>query len=459
MPQRNGSEASLHNLRHPGLMKKRKVLYVSHNHPIVRPGGAETYALELYEAMKSSETFEPYFLAKTGPPISNVSRPHEGTLLSRVNADPNQYFFHTDGGDYDWFYGTPRGKDVHVKFFNEFLSAIRPDVVHFQHTLFLGYDVLQQTRRSLPGVPIIYTLHEYLPICHRNGQMVRTMDEERCMESSPRRCHECFPNFSQQQFFMRKKFVESHFSLVDLFLAPSHFLRERYLDWGIAPERIEFEDYGRTPIVSRPAKEVPRPHNRLGFFGQLSHFKGVNVLLKAMQILIQENSKNRSQSHRNLEVDAQLWVHGANLELQPGTFQNEFRSLLEATKQNVTFAGRYAPQDMGALMENVDWVVIPSIWWENAPLVIQEAFMHGKPVICSNIGGMAEKVTHMKNGLHFHADDPLQLAQTIRQAVTTTGLWEELKTGIPDTYLIADSVTKLTGIYDRLIEAKDRAHA
>ena len=44
-------------------------------------------------------------------------------------------------------------------------------------------------------------------------------------------------------------------------------------------------------------------------------------------------------------------------------------------------------------MASVDWVVVPSIWWENSPLVIQEAFGYGRPVICSDIGGMAEKVT------------------------------------------------------------------
>jgi len=59
-------------------------------------------------------------------------------------------------------------------------------------------------------------------------------------------------------------------------------------------------------------------------------------------------------------------------------------------------------------MAAVDWVVVPSIWWENSPLVIQEAFAHGRPVICSDIGGMAEKVAHEKNGLHFRANDPFQ---------------------------------------------------
>ena len=62
-----------------------------------------------------------------------------------------------------------------TRFFRDFLLAQRPDIVHVQHTIFLGYDVLRVIRNTLPDVPIVYTLHEYLPICFRDGQMVRTM--------------------------------------------------------------------------------------------------------------------------------------------------------------------------------------------------------------------------------------------------------------------------------------------
>ena len=70
-------------------------------------------------------------------------------------------------------------------------------------------------RRVLPDAPIVYTLHEFLPICHRDGQMVRTSATELCTEASPRRCHECFPEISQQEFFLRERFVKAHFEHVD----------------------------------------------------------------------------------------------------------------------------------------------------------------------------------------------------------------------------------------------------
>src|SRR5581483_11216816 len=124
------------------------------------------YAVELYEAMRASDNFEPILLAKAGPPVSDARRPHEGTLLGSVNRDPNQYFFYTDGADYDYFYGMSKNKEIHVRFLRQFLRAIQPDIVHIQHTLFLGYEVIREVKNTLPHAAIVYTLHEYLPICH-----------------------------------------------------------------------------------------------------------------------------------------------------------------------------------------------------------------------------------------------------------------------------------------------------
>ena len=140
---------------------------------------------------------------------------------------------------------TSRDKSLYTSHYRDFLLAHRPDVVHFQHTLLLGYDMVRATKNVLPDAPIFFTLHEFGAICHRSGQMVRTGTDELCLEESPRRCHECFPEVTPQMFFLRKRFIQSHLSLVDMFLAPSRFLRDRHLDWGIPPEKVRFEEYGR----------------------------------------------------------------------------------------------------------------------------------------------------------------------------------------------------------------------
>jgi len=433
-------------------MTKPTVLYVCHNHPSVRPGGAEAYALELHRAMRASGEFTPLLLAKGGPPVGPTGGAHGGTPFAPVGDDGDEYFVYTDGYDFDWLFGTLPGKDFYTRHFRAFLQAYRPDVVHFQHTLFLGYDLLREVRNTLPDVPIVYTLHEFLPICHRQGQMVRTGSGERCDRASPRRCHECFPEISPQTFFLRERFIQSHLSLVDVFLAPSRFLLERYVDWGIPRDRIRFEEYGRLR-PERVAETRPRAQrDRFGFFGQLNPFKGVDVLLEAMRLL---------GTGGDATGGAHLWVHGANLDLQEGAFQNRFRELVEATKDQVTLVGRYDHGQLPRLMENVDWVVVPSVWWENSPLVIQEAFLHGRPVICSDVGGMAEKVDDGVNGLHFPAGDPIGLSRVLAQAASTTGLWERLRSGLPAIYTMDEHVQALQSLYTSLLMRRSEgvAHA
>lgn len=424
---------------------KTKVLYVLHNHPSVYPGGAEAYAYELYTALSGSEDFEPLLLARIGSMPDMKRRAHPGALVSAVTPDdPNQFFLYSDWENYSFFRMTSDHKRLYTTFLAEFLEIHRPDVVHFQHTQFIGHDAISHTRRVLPEAPIVYTLHEYLSICHREGQLLRT-NGELCMEASPRRCHECFSYISQQEFFLRERFVKSHMEDVDMFLAPSHFLLERYVDWGIPRERIRFEDYGRLPqerVIGRQADpDVPR--NRLGFFGQLSDHKGVMVLLEAMTMLKEHG------------IDVQLSIHGANLMLRPPDFQAEFRQSLERCTDNVTMHSSYNPADLPRLMADVDWVVVPSKWWENSPLVIQEAFMHERPVICSDIGGMAEKVTDGVDGLHFPVNDPVALAKTIERATTTPGLWDQLRASLPDVYGMDDHVASLGALYSELRERRN----
>ena len=184
-----------------------KVLYICHNHPGVRAGGGEMYAHELFRAVRDAGEFDPIFVTKAGPPFSD-QLPNEGTRFGVIDFDPREYSFYTRREEWDFLLGTARRKGLYIDDWRQFLEAQMPDVVHFQHTLFLGLDMLRVTRRMLPEAPILYTLHEFMPICHRNGKMVRTDDVrgaggELCDHASPLRCHECFPNISAQSFLLR----------------------------------------------------------------------------------------------------------------------------------------------------------------------------------------------------------------------------------------------------------------
>lgn len=423
-------------------MSDLRVLFVAHNHPTLHPGGAEAYALELYEEMREMPGIEPMMLARIGSNVARRRVAHPGTPFSSVNGDPGQQFVFTETEHFDFFTLTSRDKSLYSRHLTDFLLAHRPDVVHLQHTHFIGVDLVSQIRRVLPDAAIVYTLHEFLPICHRDGQMVRTFGDELCGEASPRRCNECFPELSPQAFFLRERFVKGHFANVDRFLAPSAQLMEKYVTWGIEEERIEVEEYGRRAPERRAGNPAQtRTPTNIGFFGQLSHFKGAEVMLDAMAML-------------EPEVDAHLWLHGANLELQSQEFQDEFAARTRDLRGRVSFRGSYDHSELPRLMEDLHWVLIPSIWWENSPLVIQEAFFHGRPIICSDIGGMAEKVSDGVDGIHFRAGDAVGLARTIERATKNARLWQKLRDGVSEPYAMDAHVTRLLELYEETIEQR-----
>ena len=428
-----------------------KVLYVSHNHPAIRPGGLELYVQDLYEAATKAGEFEPLLLARAGPPYSRVTRDQTDSSFSLVGPDPNQYLFYTrtkpDLSNYDALFGRAVGKEDLTDAYAGFLAAHRPDVVHFHHTLHLGYDIVRVTRNVLPDVPIVYSLHEYMPICHRDGQMVRTGTNELCEEESPLRCHECFPEITPQTFYMRKRFIQSHFELVDCFIVPSQYVAKRYAEWGLPRSKLVVKPYSRQPVTVT-ADELERPgegraRNRFGFFGQVNPYKGVDVLLEAMELLE--------------DVDAHLWLFGANLEIQPLEFRERVGALLDRDRGGVTFAGPYERADIPKLMARIDWVVVPSIWWETGPIVVLEAFQNGRPVIASDIGGMSEKVTDGVDGLHFRTGDPADLARVLARAAGTPGLWEKLHARVPrePTHSIEEDLQITTALYRDLLARRE----
>jgi glycosyltransferase involved in cell wall biosynthesis len=209
---------------------------------------------------------------------------------------------------------------------------------------------------------------------------------------------------------------------------------------------------------------TPRRHrDRFAFFGQLNPFKGVDILLDAMRIATKgtaEHVRRPALARTTPVVDAgvtpapHLWVHGANLELRDQAYQDRFNALLASTSHSVTMVGRYEQSQLSRLMSAVDWVVIPSIWFENSPLVIQEAFHHGRPVICSDIGGMAEKITDDVDGLHFRVRDAHHLAEVITRAATEPGLWDRLHQRISRVHSLQQHTDTLSGLYSELLSSR-----
>jgi len=399
-----------------------KVLLISLFHPELVRGGAQQVAYELFEGLRATPGIEPTLLAAIDP--SQAAYYKAGACITGFDGRPGEFLFLSRTYDHWWHKTT----DLRLlEAYAEFLTEIKPDVVHFHHFLLVGLDLITYTRKILPNVRIVFTLHEFLAICNANGHMLRVKDRALCTRASPTRCNQCFPEHGPESFFLREMWVKRHFEPVDAFTTPSQFMIEHYVDWGLDRERLHHVTNGQRDYAlgAAPALRGPATRNRFGFFGQLVDNKGVWLILEAVQLL-------RAEGFSNFFVE----INGENLRYASEGRRAEieaFRAAEDALPpedRRVHFNGGYEVGQLAARMGRIDWCIVPSVWWETFALVISEAWMFGHPVICSDIGAMRERVSHEVDGLQFSAGDARSLAATMRRAATEAGLWERLSDGV-----------------------------
>lgn len=392
---------------------KPRILVMSHRHPDFSLGGGEIAAYNLFKAYRqNAQVEEAWFLAS-----ADRGRGMNGAISPRR---ANEYLWEQSIGD--WMMLKAAHRRSVTEGFVELLRALRPTVVHAHHYAHLGVEFLRVIKEFDPGIKVYLTLHEYMAICNNQGQMIKT-NGRLCSRESLDDCRACFPQYSVQDFWRRKHFIQSHFEYVDGFVSPSEFLRQRYIAWGIPADKIVVIENGQddaAPLPPRPLAEG-ETRNRFGYFGQINPFKGLDVLLKALT--------DMPKAERKKIV---LEVHGANLETQTGEFRDKIKELADPLiKQGVVqWVGPYQPHEIRSRMAGIDWMVIPSVWWENSPMVIQEAFVCGRPVIGSDIGGMAEKIRDGVDGLHASVASPATWGRTLQTASAGGDLWESLRAKI-----------------------------
>jgi hypothetical protein len=209
--------------------------------------------------------------------------------------------------------------------------------VHIQHSLFFGFDLVRTVRNVLPHAAIVYTLHEYLPMCFRDGQLLTTSGSL-CTGPSPRKCGSCFPDIPPQDFFLRERFIKAQLAEVDRFVCPSAFLLEAYAAWGIPREKLVHEQNGRLPVTPVPPRPVRRSGRATG--------SATSASSPATRARTCCSRRWAGWPTAATPDAAELVLHGANLEHAPQEFQDRFHALLADNAGTVRLHGRYRPQDL-----------------------------------------------------------------------------------------------------------------
>ncbi|HYZ33110.1 MAG TPA: glycosyltransferase family 4 protein [Crenalkalicoccus sp.] len=392
-----------------------RILFLAHNHPALQPGGSGAFALALFRCLRDRHGADGLFLAGVTDALRE-RRP--GTMVQAVDGGAADELL-VSLTHFDRFYLSQQ--DVFgLAALAPLVARLRPEVVHLHHPLLFGLEAIDMLRRAAPrGARLLATLHDYFALCPREGQLLAT-DGTRCATGpSVHACRRCFPARPGTDFALRELAVRDAFRTFDTLIAPSRFLRDRFVAAGWDPARIVVLPNGVPAATPAPHRALPAGstrRDRFAVFGNVNRWKGTLVALGASARLSAAGVPHR------------LGVHGGTA-WQSEAFLAEFAAAL-AGAPDAAHYGPYGAADHASRMAEADWVVVPSLWFENAPLVILEAFRHRRPVICSGIGGMAELVTDGVDGLHAPPGDPAGLAAVLRRAAEEAGLWERLVAGI-----------------------------
>lgn len=383
------------------------ILKIIHGYPLNYNAGSEVYSQSICNELSKKHKVS-VFTREENPYSPDFTIRHE-------NKTDNLNFY---------FVNNPQGKDGyrHKQMdnnFSELVKQIKPDIAHIGHVNHLSTGLIDELNKL--NIPIIYTLHDFWLMCPRGQFLTRSIGKannfQLCEKQDDKKCAtDCYKvYFSGREenenadvknwsSWIHQRMIETKaiINKVNLFIAPSQYLRNRFINEFSVPEnKIAYLDYGfPTEYLTQTTKSKEKTNFTFGYIGTLIPAKGVNDLIEAF---------------KQIEEPATLKIYGR----ENGQSTKALKLLASSSKNKIEFAGEYINHNLANdVFSNVDCIVVPSIWGENSPLVIHEAQSCKVPVITAKFGGMKEYVQHNVNGLLFEHRNTNSLAEQMKFAVS-----------------------------------------
>jgi len=352
---------------------------------------------------------------------------------------------------------------------DQYLQANRPDVIHVTSTYSLGVGVLRSAQRA--QIPLVLTLMDFWFLCPRTSLL--RGDGELCDgRTTPWECQECL--LASSRLYHRTKSVLSsqlqpvlwysisqvpllarrrgargmaidvnyrkaemrkELQLPNVIISHSAFVQKMIAQAGLSQRVIQISNGLDLDWAANYQGKSSSPLIRFGYMGQITKIKGVHLLIQAFQQL---------QAAGRAHLD--IW---GDFEREPA-YGKELRELVD-NDPTITLRGRFQRAQLATVLADIDILIVPSMWYENAPLVILEAFATQTPVIATDLGGMAEAVQHEVNGLLFKRGDVADLNKQLDRILHEPNLLTKLKEGIQTVKSVDQEILQLETIYTDLI--------
>jgi glycosyltransferase involved in cell wall biosynthesis len=289
-------------------------------------------------------------------------------------------------GDYSLLQKLSRGQKVIYSFearrrLDQLLQRVRPDIAH-GHNIYhhISPSILGLLRRH--GVPTVLTLHDLKIACPAYNMLARDGICERCRGGKlynvvTQRCisGSAVMSLVVGMEALVHKLLGSYRRYVNLFIVPSRFYVDKFCEWGM-PRSL----FRHIPNFVDLDGFEPRytPGDSFLYFGRVIAHKGVATLIRAAA-----------------QAGVSLKIAGTGPELESS------RELAARLQADVTFLGHLGGPALHDVVRSARAVVLPSEWYENAPVSVLEAYALGKPVIGARVGGIPELVRENETGVTF----------------------------------------------------------
>jgi glycosyltransferase involved in cell wall biosynthesis len=256
------------------------------------------------------------------------------------------------------------------------------DVIHFHNISLLGPKVMEYGKAVK-----LYTMHEYWLVCPTHT-LIR-FNRAPCLRPY---CFACtLVHKRPPQWWRYSGMLKNAAKHIDAFIAPSRFIEDKHREMGFHAPIVHLPYFvagtNESDSTSEPARNGPVGKAYFLFVGRLEKLKGVQTLIPVFRSY----------------PKARLLIAGT------GNYEAELRRLA-AGSENIEFLGYRSEQQLNPLYRQAIALIVPSIWFENLPLVLVEAFRHGTPAIVRRLGAMPETIQESGSGLVYRTDAELTAA-------------------------------------------------
>ncbi len=390
-----------------------KILYINSLYPPLIKGGAELSLQLIVEGMQSLG--HEVAVASLHPENISITDRVNGVKVIRVPLQ-NSYWPYKDVKTSTWSRLRWHMHDQRNLKMGETLQQIlrneRPDIVSC-HNL-VGWSAAAWDEIHAVGIPIVQVLHDFYLLCpNSNMNKAGTPCEKQCLSCQ-----------------ILRSGHSSASSKVASVVGISQSILGRFTNYGYFPKAKKqvIYNFRKVPISSKPRLRKANQKLIIGYLGTISKVKGVEWLIQQFQ---------------NLDIPAGLKIAGRGEE-------NTVSSLRHLSKgDDVEFVGYVVPEKF---LNEVDVLVVPSLWEEPLGMVAIEALAKGVPVITSGKGGLSESVKHEVNGLICPPEQPDSLSQAFLRIYENPDLYNRLSASAPGSVSHFLDKTRMISEYDQVYQ-------